>query len=357
MIQFKPQHISINRIIVHKILQQEVTQEYSEVELEKNVIKINEKGKDILIARVIDALGKESKSFELNVESDSEGSFFSLAKRLEKLNEEQFILNSQEIAKLLGYSQDRVGLPGGYLLIIDAFDAYNNSPLVLVIKAEGHAVLQHETGTSSLNVLENVFLSPAQKLFKIGVLGFNSYNTSKEPEKNDCYALLFDAQFRDGKPAEYFYKSFLGFSVDQNSKINTYMFYEETVSFINAQMSDPSDRANFLSFLKAYLSPLKADKLIDRVAFIKSTNLSDTLISAYINKTNESFPRSFFMDTSLINNSLSKRRMCFSNDINIVGPEENFEERVKLISKREDFDKIDIDNPEITILVIEGKQK
>lgn len=355
MIQLETQHISINRLIVHKILEQKITEENSSVEFENTVINVNNKGKEILIERIINALGKQSKSFELNVELDKENSFFYFANCINKLNEEDFIFNSKEIANLLGFSQNRIGLPGGYLLIIDAFDNLNKTPLIIVIKAEQQSVLQHEIGTNSLNVLENVFLSPAQKLFKIGILGFENYRADSIIRKEDCFALLFDDQFRDGKPAEYFYKSFLGFSIDKNSKINTYKFYQETVKFINSQVKEEGDRVDFLRFLKAYLSPVSSNLLIDSIQFIKSTTLSEADKAAYITKTSELFPRAFTKDISLIKNNLSRRKINFSNDINVVGPEENFEEKVRIITDINEFKNIDFEKRDFTVILIEGK--
>jgi hypothetical protein len=133
------------------------------------------------------------------------------------------------------------------------------------------------------------------------------------------------------------------------------MFYEETKKFLNNNVTDLKERAEYLRSLKAYLSPKKMDILIDRIEFIDSTNMADNLKASYKIKTNEMFPRSFIRDTALIDNSLSNRRMSFSNDISLVGPEENFEEKVKVFSTVKDFSKEDFENKEITILVIEGK--
>jgi hypothetical protein len=64
MIEFEPQHVLINRIIVHKILEQKATETHSEVQLENTLIQIDERGKAILLTRIVDALGKQSKSFD-----------------------------------------------------------------------------------------------------------------------------------------------------------------------------------------------------------------------------------------------------------------------------------------------------
>ena len=79
----------------------------------------------------------------------------------------------------------------------------------------------------------------------------------KTPPNDLLIAYLFDDQFRaDSKPAEYFYKEFLGFSVDQNSKIQSSRFFEKTAGFIKDNFENYELQNNLLKALSLEFTDL-----------------------------------------------------------------------------------------------------
>ena len=170
---------------------------------------------------------KTSKAFELEIENTTGESFFSIASELHNQNNDNFIANTREIAGLLAKNQKRTSIPGGYLLIMDCIDNEAELPVCIVIKAEPHEALQFTNvgGHSQVSLLKQVFLSPSQKLYKIGILYAKS--AIENDNKNDQYGcFLYDDQFRaESHPAEYFYKDFLGFTIGNiNPAIKHYPF-------------------------------------------------------------------------------------------------------------------------------------
>ena len=213
----------VNRLIIHSIVAKQDGHDAGTVDASNEISEIEHSVLDIVRNRLIDAAGRNSKAFELEIDNFNPDSFFYLSKNLADLNEHEFILRTTEIAELLADSQRRVSIPGGYLLIMDCLDNDTNLPVVIVIKAEPHEALRLSinSGHTQVNVLTKVFLSPSQKLYKIGII---YQKTGDETENiNDRYGcFLYDDQFRaDTNPAEYFYKDFLGFTVGNNSKIQS----------------------------------------------------------------------------------------------------------------------------------------
>ena len=61
----------------------------------------------------------------------------------------------------------------------------------------------------------------------------------------------------EAPPTTYFFKDFLGFSEDKNSKIVTKRFYDQASSFINTNFPNMEERLNLLNALKVSLVQLK----------------------------------------------------------------------------------------------------
>jgi hypothetical protein len=90
--------------------------------------------------------------------------------------------------------------------------------------------------------------------------------------------LLLDNQFRiDSKPAEYFYKDFLGFSVENNPKIQSKRFYEATENFIMNSIDSLDQKNTMLDALHAEFQIESEEETleIDPLIFV-SQNFEDT---------------------------------------------------------------------------------
>ena len=159
--------LRINRMVMHRIVAKTANVDHATVEYNDTLIPIDRGIQQILIDRLSQSLGKYSKSFELSIEDDSDGSAFSFIKDLVSLNSDEFISITHDIADLLADAQGNKGnVPGGYLLIIDCTN-YDNHPVYVLMKAESHNAL-NVVGNSA-QALQNIILSPAQKLYKSAV--------------------------------------------------------------------------------------------------------------------------------------------------------------------------------------------
>jgi hypothetical protein len=347
----------VNRLIIHTINAKQDGQDSATVEASNEISEIDHNVLEIIRNRLIDAAGRNSKAFELEIENSNPGSFFELSGDISQLDEILFIQRTTQIAELLAGSQRRVSIPGGYLLILDCLDNDSNLPVVIVIKAEPHEALQFSAdgGHNQVNVLHKVFLSPSQKLYKIGIIYQKTVqDTGNINEQFGCF--LYDDQFRaDTHPAEYFYKDFLGFTAGNNSKIQSLRFYDKTKNFVMSNVQDTEIKS-------LLVSALKNEFTINQNDFVNPMNFANTYLpttnglrDSYIGDVCQELPFAIIKDDSLIKTKLAKRKIDFPSNINLIGPEEGFDNRVEIINDVNAISNLQADNPNYTIIKILGK--
>lgn len=342
MINF--QDLTFQKVIMHTITEKRSGETSSNASLSTALITVDEHVGQTIKTRLIDAAGRDSRAFELEIENTSEDSFYQYGRVLMESDENEiFIKASQDIAELLADSQRHPRTPGGYLIVIKAIDEENKNNFTIVIKAEPHEALRLSQD-SQITLLEKVFLSPSQKLYKIGVLCGK--------ESGDYSALLFDDQFRqDGHPAEYFYRDFLGFSVSSNSKIQTFQFFKKAYLFLSKN-AEESEKVRLLSNLKSFI---ENNELIIRPRNFGELHLNGNLKDRFISEISNEFKTSFVKDTVLINSKLKQRKLTFPKKINIIGPENSFDEQVKLLKEDNLQDINSLLDEGYTVIAVKGK--
>lgn len=348
-------NLSIKRAIMHTIEAKLPSQDNASVNYESELVNLTEEVIGIIKQRLVDAAGKNSKAFELEISNTNSDSFFDLVSDLKEKPNNEFITISRNIADLLAENQKRTIIPGGYLVIIDAEDSETGLARYIIIKAEPHQALRlrNQNGRSQIELLRKVFLSPSQKLYKIGIIYEKSAQHDLSPsQRYGCF--LYDDQFRaDSHPAEYFYKDFLGFSVDSNAKIQCKRFYDKTEMFIKENISDLGARKELINALRTNFT-VNNDSLITPFNFSQSY-IPESKRDLYISQVVNELPSSFVKDSVLLDFTLRRRKIDFPKNINIVGPEELFDQRVEIINSEDTLNELNFDHPEYTIMKIKGK--
>ncbi len=346
-----------NRIIIHRVHQKQRADDHSFVEHEDQLVIADSEAQDIIKRRVTDACGRQSRSFKLQISQVENGSFFSLAKDIFSLNDQDFITRSKEVASLLGSAQKRANIPGGVLIVIDGVTD-DNLNFILVVKAELQEAfktsLDSSTNQRQIEVLKEIFLSPAEKFFKIGLLR-QAINENETYPNNDFSSMIYDDQFRPGgEPAEFFYKDFLGFSIDKNEKILTKSFFEDTKNIILSHAESPEVKRDCLSALRTLY---KQDQtgIIDPIDF-GARYLPDGIKGQYSANvlSHPKYNRPFTKDLALMGRELTKRIMSFRNKVNVTAPEELFDENVTVIRTIEEATEALSENELFTLLKIKG---
>lgn len=355
MIDFN--NLIVKRLIIHTIKAKHDGQNSATVDPSNEISRIDDNVLEIIRNRLIDAAGRNSKAFELDIENSRQDSFFELTKKISELDEVEFIQRTTDIAELLADSQRRISIPGGYLLILDCLDNEGNFPVVIVIKAEPHEALQFSIngGHTQVNVLEKVFLSPSQKLYKIGII-YRRSDVETENVNGQYGCFLYDDQFRaDNHPAEYFYKNFLGFTVGNNAKIQSLRFYDKTKSFVLSNIHDLEVKTSLMSALKNEFT-INQNDTVSPIDFANTyIPTQNGLRDSYIADVCQELPFAIIKNYSLIRSKLAKRKIDFPSNINLSGPEEGFDDRVEIINDPDAIQNLEADNSSYTIVKILGK--
>jgi hypothetical protein len=178
MIDFN--NLLVNRLIIHTINAKQEGQDSATVDASNEISEIDHNVLEIIRTRLIDAAGRNSKAFELDIDNTNPDSFYELSNKIGELNKKKFIQRTTEIAELLADCQRKVSIPGGYLLIMDCLDNDTNLPVIIVIKAEPHEALQFSisVGHTQVNLLSKVFLSPSPDLSVLVRLDYFGNNFS-----------------------------------------------------------------------------------------------------------------------------------------------------------------------------------
>ncbi len=335
--------ITIHRIALHTVLVKRPEQECSDVDHDEDLLELTEAFQELLIKRLIDATGKQSKAFTVELARSEAGTFFGHCQSLKDQSREEFLATSCQLASLLASTQRRNQIPGGYFLLIDCTDRENNLGQYIVIKAEPDSGVIHSRNgkVSKVDVLKQIMFSSAQKLFKIGMLFERSEPLNEGNDPNDQYeCLLFDNQFSsDTRPAEYFYRDFLSYSIDRNAKIQTQRFSQLTEEFIFEHVKDSEVARDVLNALRVEIK--SQENIISPMTFGQRYLATDELRDRYTSQVVNDLPSAIQKDTKLIDKKYSKRRIGFSNDIILTGPDEGFDEKVHVLEPGEEFDRND----------------
>lgn len=303
--------IDIQRAIMHQIVGKTANEENARCEFSNELLDLDDVAKGILVTRLSDALGRNSKSFQLDLENDGVDSTFSLMKNMESLDDRRFIENSKSIAEHLASSSRRSGIPGGFLLFLDC--QYNSQPLYILIKAEPHDALS--IAHHQAQALKDIILSPSQKMYKV----FCMVQNNSELTKDSFTYLLFDEQFSSGANlAKYFYKDFLGLTLGGNSALLTKMFYEKMLMLIRKIfLEDYSRRATIEEGLVSILT--------NEEMLIVPNQVVNSIIplehrDEFLDKicTGE-FSQSFSKDLSQLHLILSKKRVDICKYVKLSG--------------------------------------
>ncbi|MCC6727688.1 MAG: nucleoid-associated protein [Saprospiraceae bacterium] len=348
----------VDRVIIHTINPKKPGQDGATVVSSDKICEIEHLGLELIRERLITAAGRNGKAFDLEIDPNiTPDSFIELTKDLQGLDSAGFIERTVEIAESLAGYQTRTSIPASYLMVLDCLDNDTNMPVAIVFKAEPHKALQllADDEHTQVALLQKVFLSPSQKLFKIGII----YRKSDDEtlDINDQYGcFLYDEQFRtDNHPAEYFYKKFLGFSVGNNSKIQSQRFYEKTETFALGNVDD-------LETKKAIVSALKNEFSINQNDVVSPHEFAQTFIpeegglrDRYLMEVCHELPTAIVKDAELFKGRLKKRKMDFPSSINLTGPEDKFDDSVEIIEQEEELVDLDVNDDSYTIIKIKGR--
>ncbi len=351
--------LNFKRGIVHTIFEKEAGQEHALLVDSESLISIDENVSYTISERLSKATEKQTKTFKLTIDETSSTSFFGIASEIGLQSEDEFIDSSKRIALLLAQAQTSSRHSGAYLIVLDAESNNTGKRVLIVIKAEMQDALVYYE--NDLKLIQNLFLSPAQKMFKFCVLYQREPSeigdlpeSYREPDI-EWGTILFDEQFRiDSKPAEYFYKDFLGLTTINNAPIQTKRFFDKTEQFVKNYYEDYSKKDEILGKLNdTLMNEANIDIQLDD--FINESIEKEELKQQYKNEVASGMPRKFQKDNALIRSNLNNKKISFPNNIKVSGPIDFMEFNVEIIDSEEELRNISTNQSSYTILKITGK--
>lgn len=300
---------SISRVIAHEI-HPKTDKEDAYSKTSNKLLVFNKEDREILNKRIVEAIANTTKTFQLDYENKSDSSIYSLMQVYKSLNDEEFIKHSIILADNLAEAHFRTKIPGGYCLIGDGVTK-KNQVFFFIIKAELQEVFNIQD--NKLNLIKDVFLSPAKDFYKIGFF----------IEKGESFVpFMYDDQFSLQKRdlTEYFYGKFLGLTTDKNDRLKAKNFYEDTKSFIERYVDNFHDKIGLLNSLKVLYRE-------DTSGIISPREFSDKYFEGDLkfkyekNVIQDKYPHSFSKDTTLIDNRLELQRVSIplTFDIALIG--------------------------------------
>ncbi|MEN6414334.1 MAG: nucleoid-associated protein [Veillonellales bacterium] len=276
-----------------------------------------------LTRRVTDVMGKGSNCLEMQVNDTTDvSSVTQVISIMENSSDETFISKTISLAQKLFQSQSNNRIPEGILVSLSGRTGASQQQFIALIKAEGETGF-HIQDVNQVDFLSNLFLTNAQRLYKIGF--FVRDNTNSPINPNDLSIYVFDQNaVHNGTVclANYFYQTFLGCKQLVNAAHQTETFYSSTKDFIvnNSNFTDEK-KIELVNSLHTYLKS-------DQSAVINGQHFANTyfedpeIIDQYTSRlTQDKLPLiAISKDISRINRKLKIRRMKFNTGVKISFP-------------------------------------
>ena len=286
----------ITKIIAHQIKPKTTKIDAHSINTDE-ILVLNPEEVSILIERLEIAICNHSKSFELAYDDKSDGSLNHLLHNAYPRTDEDFITSSQNIAEKLAEAHFRTKIPGGYCLVGEA-NLQSKQRLFFIVKAELQEVFNIEE--NKLNLIKNVFLSPAKDFYKVGFFieqskGFVPY--------------MFDDQFTMQKKdlTEYFYSQFLGLTTDKNDVLRSKNFFVDTKKFFDDNIDNVKDKIG----LQKALTVLFRENVTGTISLkqFAEEHMEGELKAKYLEELLAKYPRAFTKRTDLIDKKIDLERV------------------------------------------------
>jgi hypothetical protein len=218
---------------------------------------------------------------------------------------------------------------------------YQNSKFIAIVKAELHGgfSIQEEIDQLVLKFINDLLLTPQQKLYKVAIFIEKPRSQDKPIDSDDFLVLVYDhnvIRYETKQAARYFYSTFLGCEIAPSDKKLTRDFFMSTKEFIDEFIVDDEFKLDLNTALHAYLKVDQASVI--NVADFATRYLQESLRDRYLEFmmvkgfTENSTPK----DITYIKNNLRQRNLKFSSDVKIVAPSDNFKNVINIVGKEYD---------------------
>lgn len=335
-------NLSIHRLVVSLIHGRSSTDQVVPPVLGKHIEVLDQKAKDALTGRLTDALGHGSKSMDMMFRDRSDSSAHALSLKMLGSDEAEFIACAGQASTMLTNAQYSRRIPGGLLLVFQGSVGSGNDGCVGFLKAEGQTGFSKQDTADGpvLTFLQDLYLTPHQKLYKVGLVV-----ATKKSNPAHLEVRVFDhnvASDEQRVAAKYFYDTFLGCEYVKTSKKLTKDFYDLTRDFIDEHIEDQVERYDYYNALVVELRVSKNQSL--STAKFAEAFMPKDLVDDYVSYMCDSgVPETdFHKDTSLIKYKLRRRSVSFSSGVKITAPMDGDDGLFKIGEPVEGYTRVDV---------------
>jgi len=216
---------------------------------------------DVVVARISKALGHNSHGVQADFEDTNDDSTFALACVMMDCTDADFTTHAHAAATKLTQVQQSKAFSSAKLISMSGKVGAIGRPFAAFIKADLEQALSETTkqGQSVLDVLNDLFLTESQRLYKIGFFLRTAAGTGKKadkyaPEHHSIHVydhLMTGTESRNA--AFYFYGEFLGSNVAASDRRLTQDFFEKTLKFFDEKEFSQGKRIALGEALRAEL--------------------------------------------------------------------------------------------------------
>jgi hypothetical protein len=128
------ENLIISRVVVHETNLASV--DTKSIRMSEDITPLDNELAEALQKRLVDALGDESHSIDVEIEKDSEGSTFQLCASLLTANQKDFVAKSKTLAQNLSSAQTHGNIRSGLAVVINGTVGAEKKRFAAVIKAE-----------------------------------------------------------------------------------------------------------------------------------------------------------------------------------------------------------------------------
>lgn len=323
-------NLSIRRICLHEIQKRNEDRQPLPVTYAAGLLDLQGRAMDAFASRVHSAFRSDAQCMDMAIANHAQGSVAQLGTVLVGANNAAFVEQSRSFADLLNQHQHSRTIPGGLVVVFDGTVGNPPTRFFAVMKAEMHEGFLRGADLSA-EFVDSLFLSPKNKLYKIGLFRAKEHPAGTMPD--GWIATLYDKQMtasnRDGA-AGYFHSSFLGLDIPENSAQKVRKFFEHTREFIRSSDVDEEAKVDLYNSLFTYLK-------VDQSPNIQVGSFADRFMDRDLgDEYREHMRRARFpteaiaKDLTEIRGRLRLRRFRFPSSIVLSGPPEAISQLVKV---------------------------
>lgn len=327
------ENLQVKRIAVHEVFRRNDDKSIQPPVYANNLEVLSPEAMGAFRLRMTDALSGQTQSLQMRILKFGAGSFLETAEGLVGSDDATFLAGSKEIATKLSESQMARRIPGGMVIVFDGTMGKNAVPFVGVIKAEIQQGFRRSIAgpKAIIEFLNNIFLTPATRLYKIGLMAFD--DTSK-PKPEGRRAFIFDSNISASDreaAATYFYEGFLGCALPSDGPYETMRFFDLTKEFIRGSTLEPEKKREMIDSLYVFVRDEKeatftTDQFGSRFLPAELTNQ----YAEFMTTRKKFTPNAVVRDTSQMGNRLRRRRLNFGGDIEISASPEALKTKVQM---------------------------